>query len=252
MCARLNRLRSNRPVAPVAQPRSRILVGCSSRGSSLVRRPSRVTACTKSASSNVVAAQSERRLMSCSLSIGERYHAFPIIHGEKQVGRLVLRADNQVMLLRDLEKAIMPLRCVFCGTRTVTPERYICAGCDGDLPRIESPPPSMASPFEYDIAPLEYTFPVDAAIKALKFKRRLFYAPAFSELLCDEVARLPVSFDAVLAVPLHWRRRWFRGFNQAVEIGRPVARHLGVPLLSNVRRRRATPFQSGLGARERA
>ena len=146
----------------------------------------------------------------------------------------------------------MPLRCVFCRTRTVTPERYICAGCDGDLPRIESPPPSMASPFEYDIAPLEYTFPVDAAIKALKFKRRLFYAPAFSELLCDEVARLPVSFDAVLAVPLHWRRRWFRGFNQAVEIGRPVARHLGVPLLSNVRRRRATPFQSGLGARERA
>jgi len=146
----------------------------------------------------------------------------------------------------------MPLRCVFCGTRTKAPERYICTGCDDDLPRIESPPPPMASPFEYDIAPLEYEFPVDAALKALKFKRRLYYAPAFAELLCEAVARLPADIDAVLPVPLHWRRRWIRGFNQAVEIGRPLAKHLGVPLVSNVRRRRATPFQSGLSARERA
>ena len=211
-----------------------------------------MTACTKSASSNVVAARSERRLMSCRLSIGERYHAFPAFRGEKNLGRLALQAENSVMLLRDLDKAIMPLRCVFCGTRTMTPERYICAGCDGDLPRIESPPPSATSPFEYDVAPLEYEFPVDAAIKALKFKRRLFYAPAFAELLSKAAARLAPNIDAVLPVPLHWRRRWFRGFNQAVEIGRPVAKHLGVPLLSCARRRRATPFQSGLNAKERA
>ena len=155
-------------------------------------------------------------------------------------------------MLSHLDNVIMPLRCVFCGTRTKAPERYICSGCDKDLPRIESPPPPTASPFEYDIAPLEYEFPVDAAIKALKFKRRLHYAPALAELLCDAVSRLPADIDAVLPVPLHWRRRWFRGFNQAVEIGRPVARHLGVPLVSNVRRGRATPFQSGLSARERA
>jgi ComF family protein len=43
-----------------------------------------------------------------------------------------------------------------------------------------------------------------------------------------------------------------RGFNQADEIAVPVARHLNVPLLRNVRRVRATPFQSGLSARERA
>lgn len=168
------------------------------------------------------------------------------------MARIGGRGKNKAMLLRDLDNAIMPLRCVFCGTRTEPPERYICTGCDGDLPRIESPPPSTASPFEYDVAPLEYAFPVDAAIKALKFKRRLFYAPAFAELLCDTADRLPTEIDAVLPVPLHWRRRWFRGFNQAVEIGKPVARQLGVPLISNVRRKRATPFQSGLSARERA
>jgi len=156
------------------------------------------------------------------------------------------------MLFHALEDAVMPLRCVFCGTRTRYPEKYICAGCDEDLPRIASPPPAVSSPFEFDVAPLAYEFPVDAAIKALKFQRQLFYGPALAELLCRECDRLPDDIDAVLPVPLHWRRKWFRGFNQAMEIAAPVAKYLGVPLIRNVRRRRATPFQSGLSASQRA
>ena len=156
------------------------------------------------------------------------------------------------MLLRAFDDAVMPLRCVFCGIRTRAPERYICEGCDDDLPRITSPPPSVTSPFEFDVAPLAYAFPVDAAIKALKFRRKLFYAPAFSELLCVAARDSPGDIDAILPVPLHWRRRWFRGFNQAIEIGKPVAKYLRVPLVNRVRRRRATPFQSGLSAHDRA
>jgi len=110
----------------------------------------------------------------------------------------------------------------------------------------------VSSPLELDVAPLGYEFPVDAALKALKFQRHLFYGPALAELLCRECERLPVDIDAVLPVPLHWRRKWFRGFNQAIEIAAPVAKHMGMPLIRNVRRIRATPFQSGLSARERA
>jgi len=157
-----------------------------------------------------------------------------------------------MMLIRAIENAVIPLRCVFCGTRTAHPEKYICTGCDGDLQRIDSPPSPMSSPLDFDVAPLAYEFPVDAAIKALKFQRKLFYGPALAEILCQECERLPEDIDAILPVPLHWRRKWFRGFNQAVEIAAPVANHLGVPLLHNVRRVRATPFQSGLSARERA
>ncbi len=156
------------------------------------------------------------------------------------------------MLMRAIENAVMPLRCVFCGARTEYPEKYICTGCDQDLARIDSPPPPVSSPFEFDVAPLAYEFPVDAAIKALKFQRHLFYGPAFAELLCRECERLPDDIDAVLAVPLHWGRKWFRGFNQAIEIAAPVAKHLGAPLIRNVKRVRSTPFQSGLSARERA
>lgn len=161
-------------------------------------------------------------------------------------------ANNETMLLRAFEDALMPLCCVFCGSRSRPPERTICEGCRGDLPYIESPPPPASSPLDYEVAPLAYEFPVDAAIKALKFRRKLFYAPALAELLIEACAILPDDIDAVLPVPLHWRRRWRRGFNQALEIAKPVARHLGVSLIGGVRRSRATPFQSGLSAHERA
>jgi len=155
------------------------------------------------------------------------------------------------MILHSLHDALMPLCCVFCGTRSLPPERYVCCACGAELPGLESPPPGVSSPFVVEAAPFAWAFPVDAAIKALKFKRKLYYAPALAELLFKTCRHLPDDIDAVLPVPLHWRRRAFRGFNQAEEIARPVARQLGLPLVHNVARCKATTFQSGLSARQR-
>jgi len=99
---------------------------------------------------------------------------------------------------------------------------------------------------------LHYSFPVDVAIKAFKFNRKLFYAAALSELLCSAEKLLPDGVDAVLPVPLHWRRKAQRGFNQATEIAKPLAALLDVPLARGLYRSKATPFQSGLDAKERA
>jgi ComF family protein len=59
---------------------------------------------------------------------------------------------------------------------------------------------------------------------------------------------LPIDrqFDVVVPMPLHWRRRWHRGFNQATLLAREVARRFNVPVSNIVRRRRATPSQAGL------
>ena len=146
---------------------------------------------------------------------------------------------------------LAPLSCVFCGTPSAPGEKSICAGCFQDLPWNEpsvSPTPGV---FECAIAMLHYSFPVDVAIKALKFNRKLFYVPAFSEVLCRAEERLPEGIDAVLPVPLHWRRKAHRGFNQATEIAKPFAGLLGVPLLRGIQRDQATPFQSGLAAKDR-
>ncbi len=152
------------------------------------------------------------------------------------------------MFLLDL---LAPRSCAFCGVLAIHSERNICVNCFDDLPWHEptvSPTPGL---FECSIAMLRYEFPVDVAIKALKFNRRLFYAPAFAEVLCTADNFLPKDIDAVLPVPLHWWRKTRRGFNQASELAKPVAKHLNVRLLRGVYRRKATPSQSGLNALER-
>jgi ComF family protein len=57
---------------------------------------------------------------------------------------------------------------------------------------------------------------------------------------------LDENFDAVVPMPLHWRRRFQRGFNQAEVLAKDVARRRKIPLLRAVRRVRATRTQTGL------
>jgi ComF family protein len=59
------------------------------------------------------------------------------------------------------------------------------------------------------------------------------------------------GFDAIVPMPLHWRRRWQRGFNQAELLAREIARKWNVPVSALVRRRRATAPQAGLTSAQR-
>jgi len=54
------------------------------------------------------------------------------------------------------------------------------------------------------------------------------------------------KFDVVVPMPLHWRRRWQRGFNQSELLARLSARRCGIPMVNAVRRTRATAAQAGL------
>lgn len=116
----------------------------------------------------------------------------------------------------------------------------LCAACQGRRPAFAS-----------CCAPLRYEFPVDSALKSLKFRRQLVYAAAFSSLLSAELETRFADTDALLPVPLHRLRQAARGFNQAQELCRPLQKATGLPLLCNVRRVRATLPQSGLDANKR-
>lgn len=106
-------------------------------------------------------------------------------------------------------------------------------------------------PFTVALAPLGYSFPIDAAIKRFKFQRKLFYGPAFRDLLGTAIRELPDDVDALLPMPLHWRRLAVRGFNQADEISGGIRNTMDLPVVTNVRRVRHTPYQSGLSAPQR-
>ena len=115
-----------------------------------------------------------------------------------------------------------------------------CADCQANPP-----------PFSMARAPFRYAFPVDSAIKALKFNGKLYHAPALASYLSRELQQMRQDIDALVPVPLHRWRHARRGFNQAIELCKPVSRSSGLPILRNVRRVRSTMPQSGLDAKER-
>lgn len=177
-------------------------------------------------------------------------------------------ARHAAQLLRRAWVALLRQPCVFCASRTVN--GFFCNACRSSLPRIPfacircGQPLARALPAGLDCADcilrpppfravraaLSYTFPVDAALKAFKFDGRLVYAPAFAELMSRELAHFR-HVDALLPVPLHRWRHAARGFNQALELARPLARRSRLPLFTMTRRVRPTRPQSGLSAAER-
>jgi ComF family protein len=90
--------------------------------------------------------------------------------------------------------------------------------------------------------------PARAAILLAKHGGRLVLLRRLAGLLAVEASRyLPLTeWEGLVPVPLHWRRRWERGFNQAEVLARAVGRHHGLPVLRRALVRvRPTPRQQG-------
>ena len=145
----------------------------------------------------------------------------------------------------------------------------LCAQCDADLPRLAGafcPRCALPSPAgavcgrcltqapQYDAtsAALAYQFPADVLVQALKFRGELALAPFFAGLLIEKLT-VGNAVDFILPVPLSRRRLRERGYNQALEIAREVARRKGVPVaLELCERTRDTPAQMDLPMAQRA
>jgi len=101
-------------------------------------------------------------------------------------------------------------------------------------------------------AVFEYGGPVADAIQRLKYDGRSELGAALGSLMADVGHRWADKVDAVVPVPLHWRRRRSRGYDQAALLAKPVAKSLGVPLLlRGLRRVRNTASQVDLPHHER-
>ncbi len=169
--------------------------------------------------------------------------------------------------VKALDRLLLPPLCAFCHTRLEVGETGACTPCLGDLPANEPCCPLCALPLRASsgaapcarcqarplpidavVAPLRYAFPVDRAIHAFKFKSRLEFAPVFAPLMLQALETAALDMDCVVPVPLHWLRHGRRGYNQAVELARPIARAMKLPLYQQVFRRRRTKPQSGLNA----
>lgn len=165
---------------------------------------------------------------------------------------------------RILAARLMPNECFVCGQGAGF--ALVCGACRTSLPALAAACPVCAIPsgedlvcgscqrvepaFDATAAALPYVFPVDRLVRALKYGRRLALARFLSGLL-EPLAPL-AGADVVVPMPLHPARLRERGFNQAAEIARPLARAWGLPFeTASVERVRDTAPQASLPWLER-
>ncbi|MES1242433.1 MAG: ComF family protein [Acidobacteriota bacterium] len=149
--------------------------------------------------------------------------------------------------------------CAACRSRLAPVPREACAVCAVPLDAFEPPPGYRCGAcrerppaYERLLAPWLYRDPLDAVIQALKFGRLDYLGRHLAVALEERLGDRLDGFDAVVPVPLHWRRWLARGYNQAERIARPLAGRLGLPLLPALRRPRPTRAQTSLGRTGRA
>ncbi len=86
-----------------------------------------------------------------------------------------------------------------------------------------------------------------AIIHLLKYDGRRSIAPRLATLMAEHGRDVSSGVDASVPVPLHWRRKWHRGFNQAALL----AAGLDLPVWPALERVRATTPQVALAAVDR-
>ena len=169
----------------------------------------------------------------------------------------------------------LPRHCVVCDSVLGPRENHLCEACWGDLPHtyywmLRNNP--MADRFNAFIQDwLEAKWNISTGTERYAYAAALFFYRAesdyskitrcikyhgrvevglhFGMLLGDRLAEshLFSDVDAVVPVPLHWMRRWKRGYNQAEVIASGVAECLGIPMRPDILRRiRRTRTQTRL------
>jgi ComF family protein len=157
-------------------------------------------------------------------------------------------ADQTVRLCQDCKQKLpnLPQNCYQCGRLLVEPAELSlpCGYCLTHSP-----------PFDLTFSLFPYLPPIINLIKHLKFNQVLSNAHFFADLFKLKVPQwyhdqpLP---NLLIPVPLHSKRLRERGFNQALEIAKPIAKALKIKLdAHSLIRIKATLAQSHLNAKER-
>ena len=194
-------------------------------------------------------------------------------------------------VLTALGDLFIPRTCLACGRVLGARERDLCLFCRADLPlthywelshnpmadrfnlliqrdleeRLPAPPPGETGVGEgvpkepYAWAAALFFYHSDAGYRkipqALKYKGAVAAGRRFGRLLGMKLAGSPsfAGVDAVIPVPLHWRRRWKRGYNQAEVLAREIAGVLHARMFPHLLyRSRATRTQTRLSVGEKA
>jgi ComF family protein len=170
-----------------------------------------------------------------------------------------------------LDVALPPL----CpGCREPVEDQGLCATCWSKLSFISRPfCERLGIPFAYDAGPgllsmeaiadppsynraraaVRYDDIARALVHAFKYGDRLDLAPVMGRWMATAGGELLADADALIPVPLHWRRLWARRFNQSAALAEAVSAASGLSVVhAAIKRVKPTMHQVGLSQAERA
>lgn len=173
---------------------------------------------------------------------------------------------------RSISDLVMPRTCTICGRPLNLKEEVICLSCLSDLPLThfsEYNHNPMADAFNgrideedsgrycYAAALVHYRkgSRYVSIPRKLKYGRDFREGRFFASMLGKELAASPHfrDIDLVVPVPLHWYRKWRRGYNQATIIALQVAKYLTEARVEErlIKRIRNTSTQTALDIEEK-
>jgi ComF family protein len=182
-----------------------------------------------------------------------------------------MAAPFRAVFGRALDVAL-PSLCPAC--REQVRDSGLCASCWSKLSMIAPPYcERLGIPFAYDPGPgvlsmqaisdppayhraraaVRYDDIARALVHALKYGDRHDLAPTMGRWMARAGRELLKDADALIPVPLHWRRLWARRFNQSALLSQAISRETGVAVAdAALKRIKATAQQVGLTQSERA
>jgi ComF family protein len=189
-----------------------------------------------------------------------------------QPSRLARFAHGVRATMRRSLDVALPRLCPSC--RDLVADNGLCPPCWSKLAFISAPYcPRLGIPFAYDPGPgilsmqaiadppayqraraaMRYDDVARALVAAFKYGDRLDLAPLLGGWMARAGAELFEGADALVPVPLHWRRLWTRRFNQSAALAGAISKISRVPVAHDLlNRAKATPQQVGLSRAERA
>lgn len=166
---------------------------------------------------------------------------------------------------------LLPAPCLLCGSKHSHDLELICAYCFEALPNLKAhsyrcnccalPLTSNANlcgqclahppAFTRTLIPFLYEHPLDGLIHQFKYRRQLASGKLLGELLLRSIQQETALPDMLVPTPIHWRKRWQRGFNQTEVLAHQLSKRLHVPISYACLQPRPTHSQKGLTRTER-
>jgi ComF family protein len=147
---------------------------------------------------------------------------------------------------------LLPMQCALCQQYSDT-RHPLCSWCKASFssshkycPKCGEPNPVSYRGFCSDCPPIPFTFDrcriaweysdgLRHLIHQWKFEQAFQFTATLADLVTEALPDSP-KIDALIPMPLHWRRFWQRGYNQCELLANTVGRATGVPMVRGLKR----------------